>query len=232
MMERMPDDDDLLLERLRQRAYDPAWRFDSVYLPQAWVAQRYGKDWIYQRGGCCSNGGVQFPAGSPEAVAFFERFPRLAPFPPASNAELAEAERVIGHRLPELLRRMYTEVANGGFGPSWDGFASITDEYRDPEFSTASAVSSYLRDQKEGLPPWFLLASAGCNCYWYVSLTEPGNPVYYYDWDGWDDRPYDPPRSNDRQPQPPEVGIQQTTPTLAEWLWHWVQGGHIQTREL
>lgn len=39
---------------------------------------------------------------------------------PATPAELAEAERMLGFGLPPLLRRVYTEVANGGFEPFED----------------------------------------------------------------------------------------------------------------
>lgn len=41
---------------------------------------------------------------------------RQAP-PPAPPKAIAEAERVIGFVFPELLRRLYSEVSNGGFGP-------------------------------------------------------------------------------------------------------------------
>ena len=37
--------------------------------------------------------------------------------PPATAQAIAEAEEIIGYPLPRLLRRLYTEVANGGFGP-------------------------------------------------------------------------------------------------------------------
>ncbi|MGH4031337.1 hypothetical protein ACQB60_20655 [Actinomycetota bacterium Odt1-20B] len=36
---------------------------------------------------------------------------------PATEAAVTEAELVIGFPLPPLLRRLYLEVANGGFGP-------------------------------------------------------------------------------------------------------------------
>lgn len=41
----------------------------------------------------------------------------LAPQPLATQLELGRAESQLGFRLPELLRRLYTEVGNGGFGP-------------------------------------------------------------------------------------------------------------------
>ncbi|HEX7664895.1 MAG TPA: SMI1/KNR4 family protein [Polyangiaceae bacterium] len=37
--------------------------------------------------------------------------------PPVTETELARAEQELGVRLPPLLRRIYAEVADGGFGP-------------------------------------------------------------------------------------------------------------------
>lgn len=63
------------------------------------------------------------------------------PTAPASQDAVDDAERVIGHPLPSLLRRLYLEVANGGFGPrsgvlgvsggKWRGdWADIVDVYQ------------------------------------------------------------------------------------------------------
>ncbi|WP_280908817.1 SMI1/KNR4 family protein [Streptomyces sp. SAI-090] len=63
------------------------------------------------------------------------------PTPPATPDAVAEAEQVIGYPLPPLLRRLYLEVANGGFGPrggvlgvpggKWRGdWADIVDAYQ------------------------------------------------------------------------------------------------------
>lgn len=38
---------------------------------------------------------------------------------PASAEEIAEAEKLLGFKLPELLEDLYTQVANGGFGPAY-----------------------------------------------------------------------------------------------------------------
>jgi hypothetical protein len=37
--------------------------------------------------------------------------------PPCTMADVEEAEQQLGRPLPDLLRRLYTEVSNGGFGP-------------------------------------------------------------------------------------------------------------------
>ena len=44
---------------------------------------------------------------------------RLAPLRPAPPAAVAEAEELAGRSLPSLLRRLYLEVGNGGFGPGY-----------------------------------------------------------------------------------------------------------------
>ncbi|MFB8305913.1 hypothetical protein [Kitasatospora purpeofusca] len=48
---------------------------------------------------------------------------RQAP-PPAPPEAVAKAEHVIGFAFPTLLRRLYTEVSNGGFGPA-DGVLPV-----------------------------------------------------------------------------------------------------------
>ncbi|WP_328900624.1 hypothetical protein OHR86_12370 [Streptomyces sp. NBC_00441] len=39
------------------------------------------------------------------------------PFPPLTGTEVDLAERALAYPLPELLRRVYTEVGDGGVGP-------------------------------------------------------------------------------------------------------------------
>ena len=38
---------------------------------------------------------------------------------PATLAEVNAAEKLLGFNLPKLLRRLYLEVGNGGFGPNY-----------------------------------------------------------------------------------------------------------------
>ena len=48
-----------------------------------------------------------------------EELPPRPPNPPVPLAVLEALERELGFRLPTLLRRFYTEVADGGCGPDW-----------------------------------------------------------------------------------------------------------------
>ncbi|MCW2912931.1 MAG: hypothetical protein JWN52_999 [Actinomycetia bacterium] len=178
-------------------------RLDEAYVPRDWLRRKYGDEavgkitaWAIRRNG--SEEAV-LEAGAPEAVEFFKATPREPPYPPVTASELLTAEQRMGCRLPELLRRLYTEVANGGFGPM-PGILGI-----------APAVEEYLKSPKLNEPLGFPLIDAGCTTWWYVSLTKPGNSVYLFDWDVWD---Y-PERDS------PEVAICHTVPTLAEWLGRW-----------
>src|SRR5262245_50121589 len=42
--------------------------------------------------------------------------------PPASLAQIERCEVSLGFRLPDLLRRLYLEIGNGGFGPGYGFF--------------------------------------------------------------------------------------------------------------
>jgi hypothetical protein len=217
-----PSADDLLIEKLRTRAYDPAWRFDEAPVPAEWVVHQYGRDHVDLAGdrirGFDSNGMIYFRAGSAEAVEYYQSAPRAPLFPPVTAAEVEDAERAVGLRFPELLRRLYSEVANGGFGPQAGGFACLTDGNRDSEgIVWPSAVRIYQRSHKNGVLPasWIELTPGGCTMYWYVSLTEADNPVLLYDSDGWDDG------------EQPEDGVTHVTSSLRRWLWTWAEGGNV-----
>ncbi|MDH6709100.1 hypothetical protein P3T27_005846 [Kitasatospora sp. MAA19] len=129
---------------------------------------------------------------------------------PASPEAVAEAERVIGHSLPPLLRRLYLEVANGGFGPRrsvlgvsgapWMGgnATDLVDGYEgfksDPD-----------RVHPAGVVPLFEL---GCAIWWLVDCRDPAGPMW-----GWD--PHGCCLGHALSPQ----GL-----TLAEWLAESIDG--------
>ncbi|MBO2447121.1 SMI1/KNR4 family protein [Actinomadura barringtoniae] len=107
--------------------------------------------------------------------------------PPASPDSVSEAERYIGQPLPPLLRRIYLEVANGGFGPlqyddgvlgvsggEWQGdWADILDVYR--------AFTADPPDPKT--PPYLVwLYDWGCAIWTLVDCRDERGPIWI--WDG------------------------------------------------
>src|SRR5689334_1918050 len=97
---------DDLIARLRERVADPKRRTDA---PQSITLSGAGgtlTTHFNTLGGLLS--GVQGSTSNPAV----KDLP-----PPASEAALEAAEARLGTPLPAALRRVYGEVANGGFGP-------------------------------------------------------------------------------------------------------------------
>ena len=76
--------------------------------------------------------------------------------PPASPRELAESEERIGFDLPPLLRSIYSEIANGGFGPGY-GFIGLITRVPLGQFKGDSAVELFesFRDGDPEYPTWY-----------------------------------------------------------------------------
>ncbi|MGW4023464.1 hypothetical protein [Streptomyces sp. NPDC005009] len=218
---RQEADDDALIKALQARARDPGLRFDRADVPVAWIIERYGKprleqlrDDIVSYG---SDGTVELKAETEEVTDYYADAPRGPLFPPISLSDVEEAERRIGRRLPELLRRLYTEVANGGFGP-YGGLASLTDGNRAPGHlrDWPCAASVHERNLSEGMPPsWLFLTYGGCTMEWHVSLSAVDNPVLLYDADGY------------TFGEGPHDGLRHATASLRKWLWTWADGGDV-----
>ncbi|MEV8550838.1 SMI1/KNR4 family protein [Streptomyces glaucescens] len=218
---RQEADGDALINALQARAWDPGLRFDRAEVPVAWITERYGKLWLERRrddiASYGSNGTVTLKSETEVVTGYYADAPRGPLFPPISLSEVERAERRIGRRLPDLLRRLYTEVADGGFGPD-GGLASLTDGNRAPGHlrDWPCAASVHERNRSEGMPPsWLFLTNGGCTMEWHVSLSAVDNPVLLYDVDGYTfgDSPHD--------------GLRHATASLRKWLWTWADGGDV-----
>lgn len=131
------------------------------------------------------------------------------PYPPASPDLLAEAEDVLGRPLPPLLRRLYAEVANGGFGPGY-GLLGLGDGHGMAPDGTA--MERYLRYQDwedSHLQSLFPVCDWGCAISSFVDCSDPATTMW-----GLDPNPVDDVADAlFRQ----EMGF-------TEWLWLWVEG--------
>ncbi|MGV9598607.1 SMI1/KNR4 family protein [Streptosporangium sandarakinum] len=155
-------------------------------------------------------------SGAPEAVKYFSDVPHGPPYPPISHEDLRACEQRIGHELPDLLRRVYTEVSNGGFGPSYS-LLGLPPGGRRAYEDGPDALEEYEKYPEVSSVLGFPLVSAGCGMYWYMSLTHPGNPVCLWDPNGWDFP----------EEQSPEVAIVITFPSLIEWFDGWANGDDL-----
>jgi hypothetical protein len=121
----------------------------------------------------------------------------------ASIKALDATEAQVGFPLPALLRRLYTEVENGGFGPG-AGLVGVAGGHTDVDGRTIGPLYATLRAQRwpEGVLPL---------CDWgggaWTSIEGPDERIATMD----------------------ESGLTRTRFTLYSWLEAWVSGVDILT---
>lgn len=114
-------------------------------------------------------------------------------YPPAPPEVVTRAEQQLGFALPPLLKRLYTEVANGGFGP---GLVGLEGGYADEEWPEDTLVGLYHGyreyaahlmecEPEVGAEPWperlLPVCSEGCAMMLCLDCSEPEMPVVRYD---------------------------------------------------
>lgn len=122
---------DDLIDRLRVRAADPARRMDDSTLESDSTVTLGISELLGKGGGLAASLGrvvEETRAGRPldpdlraqvDKLATTMAAPGPPPLPPpATAAWLAVAEAELGFALPDVMRRVYAEVADGGFGPA------------------------------------------------------------------------------------------------------------------
>jgi hypothetical protein len=104
-------------------------------------------------------------------------------YPVAGGESLQAAESTLGSKFPELLARIYTEVANGGFGPA-SGLLGLAGGFPDVDGCTAVDRYQRLRVQgwKERLLPAF---DWGDGCWSCVDLSTPSGIIVTADEAGY-----------------------------------------------
>ncbi|MFD8649122.1 SMI1/KNR4 family protein [Streptomyces mirabilis] len=144
-----------------------------------------------------------------ERVQAFAQTHRLPP--PASEEAVVELEAIVGWPMPTLLRRLYLEVANGGFGPS-SRVMSLThtgqwfsDEESLLQFMRAAAAHTDPSDPPRHTVP---LMTLGCAVWWFVDFSTPDGRMW-----GWEPNA----RCEQHRLFPERF-------TLAQWLTDWLDG--------
>ncbi|MGV9273826.1 DUF4240 domain-containing protein [Streptomyces griseosporeus] len=204
---------------------DPARFADSkddtaqclLLVPDRAYQQLTGRDW--RRGHRYSYEQYHYEAGLPAGpdasdddliAAIRQRVAGRGLPPPASAADIAEFEHRVGHPMPALLRRLYLEVGNGGFGiwsclslttvDAWFGdFEDLAEAYR---IFSLPADDPWDESVPKGVVP---LMDRGCCMWTMVDFRTPEGRIW--DWD-----------ANDCCTLTP------TTLTLADWLKGWLEG--------
>ncbi len=105
---------------------------------------------------------------------------------PASSVVVGEAEKLIGFAFPPLLKELYLQVANGGFGPSHK-ILGVDGGYTSDEGDTIVDFYIFLSDTDpyDELWQWPEGMVAFCNwgsgVYSCFDTTKDGYPVCWFD---------------------------------------------------
>lgn len=117
--------------------------------------------------------------------------PPRRPNPPVPQDAVVELERKLGFRFPTLVRRLYIEVADGGYGPAWginrlNQPPNISAEPDYPEMMSVEAWHRlYRREREKGEPaeywrhwpdPSIRFCEGGCGAQfaWIARQTRAG----------------------------------------------------------
>ncbi|MGR7002990.1 SMI1/KNR4 family protein [Yinghuangia aomiensis] len=161
--------------------------------------------------------------GTPLPVArsrrLLRRRPTQAVVRPGHRVDVEKAEHRLGRPLPELLRRVYTEVGDGGFGPD-SGIASLRRNNRAPghthDWPCAVRERTGRARDREPPPSWLFLTDCGCTVETRLSLTAIDSPVLVYDADWW----------KPERGQGPHDAVHYAMPPR-RWLSIWANGGDV-----
>ncbi|WP_158684949.1 hypothetical protein [Streptomyces sp. LaPpAH-108] len=98
--------------------------------------------------------------------------------PPTTSGAVADAERTIGFPMPPLLRRLYTEVANGGFGPD-DGILGVRGGHPQGSFRDIAELYEDGPDPSGLVPAGLVLIyDWGCTSWSLVDFRDPAGPMW------------------------------------------------------
>jgi len=134
-------------------------------------------------------------------------------YPPVSSDELEYAEQRLGFHLPHLLRKMYLQVGNGGFGPGY-GFLALN-KNGSPNYHM-NLVDWYLEctnPSHESFWPrdYIVVIDWGDGITSAVKWTDPDSPVYRCNGDQYEEGSF-------------EQVMKLESPSLKTWLQDWLNG--------
>ncbi|TKR29253.1 SMI1/KNR4 family protein [Luteimonas gilva] len=138
-------------------------------------------------------------------------------FSPLDPAEIDLAETHLGFALPPLLRRIYGEIANGGFGYGY-GFLGLLGGMLNEDGRDAVAQYLWYRRADPDDPLWrwpealLPLGHLGCAMFHCVRCDHPDAPVVWFEPNPHEDG------------EPWDNAFIPFAPSLADYLTAWLEG--------
>ncbi|QDT63105.1 SMI1/KNR4 family protein [Calycomorphotria hydatis] len=147
-------------------------------------------------------------------------------FPPLSESQVKEAEHELGFQLTDTLRRIFTGVANGGFGPQY-GLLGLKGGMRNEDGK--DVVGQYLSyrqpDPDDEFWQWpealLPLGQLGCAMYLCVDCSTPQGPVTWFE-----------PNSRSDIDTPWDDAFIPFADSTEEWLFSWIDGDDLFDRHV
>jgi hypothetical protein len=106
---------------------------------------------------------------------------------PADLAAVEEAELLVGSALPELLRKLYLEVATGGFGPGYGILGLQGGHTVLPDGHSIDHLYRMRTEQLSPLPSLFPVCDWGCAILSLVDCADPQARMWGFDPNPVDD---------------------------------------------
>jgi hypothetical protein len=88
---------------------------------------------------------------------------------PGDSVEIANDEKRLGFPLPPLMKRIYVEIGNGGFGPGY-GLIGLTNGVPDDSGNTAPDIYGQLRGADRDDPNWRWPQALLPICHWGCAI--------------------------------------------------------------
>jgi hypothetical protein len=107
---------------------------------------------------------------------------RATPFPTADPSAVDEAEAALGFRIPDLLKAIYLNVGNGGFGPEGGTIIGLRGGFEGSagdlvaEYNDVQRGAEYLGwEWRDGLLPFCDWGCGTCTC---VDCNDPRGRIF------------------------------------------------------
>jgi hypothetical protein len=116
-------------------------------------------------------------------LTFAKSQPKNIPFGPVSKKAIKEAEQTLDFAIPALLKSIYLNVGNGGFGPGY-GLIGLDGGYVS-DYGTLVETYNILKGGHEQagdewLPTLLPFCEWGCNIFSCVECNKSDDPVYLF----------------------------------------------------
>ncbi|WP_326655968.1 SMI1/KNR4 family protein [Streptomyces anthocyanicus] len=118
-----------------------------------------------------------------EIVQKVAEIARLEDLPaPVGPDVIEEVEEAIGFPLPSLLKRLYLEAANGGFGPE-EGILGAPGGEWNGDWSDIIDIHNAIQDDEDDTtPPYFVwIYEWGCGIWSLIDCRDPSGPMWAWD---------------------------------------------------